>query len=96
MKVFGVHTNRHSELLLLSAFWLAIPSSFRKLVFSASSPAWKCCQLAQLSLRLTEKLQATDFGITAENSEKYNAAFSVVFSYIESNNSKTQVQTCLV
>lgn len=25
MKVFAVHTNRHTELLLLSAFWLAIP-----------------------------------------------------------------------
>lgn len=25
MKVFAVHTNRHTELLLLSAFWLVIP-----------------------------------------------------------------------
>lgn len=68
-----------------------LPSlSVFKPVLNAFSPPWKNCKLAQLFLRLTEKPQATGFGIAIENSYRCNGAFSLAFSYAETTASKSE------
>lgn len=92
MEVFAVHINRHPE------YFSCLPAGLLCFsVFLKDGLAWilPCLEVLQVYITISKTLPGKPLAI-ADNSDRCNAAFPLLLSYPENNNSKIQIQRCLI